>query len=335
MKPDPVVPSSPGKPSTMGRKRTANHDLPPRMTRKGSAYYYVCNSKPRKWIPLGTDLARAKRRWAELDTPEQTGILVADLVQTYVDREDRPHSTLLQYASYQRQIAKDFAIPAAQLRSQHVALWRELPAQRVRKTYVNGVIGLLVSAFKLGHELGLCDLVSVGKWQLEGRDRVLSPAEYLRIRGAAAPWLQIAMDIGYLTGARPSDIRALRWERVGERVALRQIKTGLRQEFTINPDLAGVLQQARQRPICGLFVVANDKGRPISRDVWSRAWLAACKSAAVEDAQFRDIRAMAAKAAEAGGQDYQSLLGHTTRQMSNHYLKGRRTVVADPVRQKL
>ena len=44
---------------------------------------------------------------------------------------------------------------------------------------------------------------------------------------------------------------------------------------------------------------------------------------------------MAAKASKEGGQDFQALLGHTTRAMSERYIKGRQTVVAEPVRRKL
>jgi len=66
-------------------------------------------------------------------------------------------------------------------------------------------------------------------------------------------------------------------------------------------------------------------------DRMSDAWIAA----GIPDAQFRDIRAMAAKASKDGGQDFQALLGHTTRAMSERYIKGRQTVVAEPVRRKL
>ena len=50
----------------MGRKRTANHDLPPRMHRKGEAYYHVTSTTPRKWTCLGSSLPQAKLKWAEL-----------------------------------------------------------------------------------------------------------------------------------------------------------------------------------------------------------------------------------------------------------------------------
>lgn len=330
---DRAVPSSPGTPSIMGRRRSKNFDLPPRMQRKGNGYYYVC-SAPRRWLPLGRDLAKAKRLWAELDAGAPLSLSVGDLVQKYLDRAERALGTQQMYRSYHKALADAFPIPAAQLTSQHVALWREL--QGHRKVYANGCITLLTSACRLGHELGLCDTITVGKWATEGRDRDLTPGEFRAIRDHAVEWLQVAMDLGYLTGARPSDIRSLRWRQVTpECIVMRQQKTAQRMEFTMNADLASVLERARGRSIIGLFVVANPKGRPVSRDTMSARWHDACTAAGVEDAQFRDIRAMAAKAAKEGGQDFQALLGHTTRAMSDRYIKGRQTVKAEPVRRKL
>ncbi len=329
----PVARLSPAKPSPMGRRRSIHHGLPPRMQRKGSAFYYVCSGTPRKWIPLGNDLAKAKRKWADLDAGAPPSLSVADLVQKYIDREPRPDSTAKQYKSYHKAIAEAFPIPAAELTSQHVALWRELNGKR--RNYANGVIALVVASFRLGQELGLCDSIRVEKWAVQSRGRDVRAGEFQAIRAAAVEWLRVAMDVAYLLGARPSDIRALRWQRVGETIDLRQIKTGTRQEFSLNDDLRSVLDRARQRPIIGLYVVATDKGQPVSRDMMQRAWTAACKAAGVADAQFRDIRAMAAKQGKADGIDYQALLGHTTRAMSERYIKGRQTVVAEPVRRKL
>lgn len=318
----------------MGRKRTKHHDLPPRMQRKGTHFYYVCSGPSRQWIPLGSDLAKAKRKWAELDGVPAPSLSVGELVLRYLDREERAASTAMQYRSYHKTLAAAFPIPAAQLTSQHVALWRELNGRR--KHYANGCIALLGAAARLGHELGLCQPLSVGKWQVLPRDRDLAVQEFRRIRDHACEWLQVAMDLAYLTGARPSDLRALRWGSCGpEQVVIRQIKTGTRQAFSMNDDLAAVLERARSRPILGLYVIASAKGRPIGRDTMDARWHDACTAAGVADAQFRDIRAMAAKASKEGGQDFQALLGHTTRAMSERYIKGRQTVVAEPVRRKL
>lgn len=322
----------------MGRRRSKSFDLPPHMARKGNAYYFVSSLKPRKWIPLGSDLAKAKRLWAELDAGAPPSLSVADLVQRWIDRnpkgKPRPYSTMKQYRSYHKAIAEAFPIPANQLTAKHVALWRELNGHR--PNYANGCIALVVAAFRLGEELGLCQRLTVKGWDVSRRDRDLSESEFRRIRNVCPEWMQVAMELAYLTGARPSDIRALRWGSVEHgRVLIRQTKTGTRQEFTMNDDLASVLARARQRPVLGLYVVATAKGQPISRDMMSRAWIAARTAAGIPDAQFRDIRAMAAKASKEGGQDFQALLGHTTRAMSERYIKGRQTVVAEPVRRKL
>jgi integrase len=306
------------------------------MQRKGTRFYYVCAGPSRKWIPLGSDLARAKRKWAELDGEPPASLSVGDLVLKFMDRETRADATMMQYRSFQRTLAEAFPIPAAQLTSVHVALWQELNGHR--KVYADGCVGLLKAACRLGKRLGLSDTIDAKKWIPGGskRDRVLEPGEFRAIRSQAVEWLQVAMDLGYLTGARPSDLRALRWSDVtAERVAMRQIKTSQRQEFTMSEDLASVLARARQRSILGLFVVASPKGRPISRDRMSDAWIAARTAAGIPDAQFRDIRAMAAKQGKADGIDFQALLGHTTRAMSERYIKGRQTVVAEPVRRKL
>lgn len=303
------------------------------MQRKGNAYYYVCKAK---WLPLGSDLARAKRRWAELegDGYAPSSVSVADLVQRYIDREDRPAGTLMQYRSWQRALAKAFPISAAALTSQHVALWRETQWQH--KAYCNGAIALLGAAMKLGKELGLAEPLTVSKWPLEGRQRRLEEGEFLAIRSRAPAWLQIAMDLGYRTAPRPVDILALRWDQVApDRILLRAKKTGKWQAFRMTPELDEILTAARSRPIVGLFVVASDKGRPISYDQLNDAWRAACAASGVEDAQFRDIRAMSATAADEDGQDAQALLGHSSRQTTERYIRGRRTIVSEPVRRKL
>ncbi len=54
----------------MARKRSSNFDLPPRMHIKGSSFYYVTGTKPRRWIALGSDLKKAKYKWAELESGE-------------------------------------------------------------------------------------------------------------------------------------------------------------------------------------------------------------------------------------------------------------------------
>jgi integrase len=335
MSPNQAAPSFPAHP--LGRKRTRNFDLPPHMAMKGGRYYYVCNGKPRVWIPLGTDRARALRLWAEHEAGPQVGLSVGDLVQRYIDRQsdDLAPGSIKQYRSFQRAIAQAFPIPAAQLTAQHVAIWRDLPKQRARKGYVTGCIAVLRSAFLLGAEQGLCVPLVVRGWTMAPRDRYLTDEEYIAIRERAPEWLQIAMDLGYLTAARRSDLLALRWDALtGTHLTMRQQKTGQRMSFTITTDMSSVLARAKQRRVLGLTVIARPSGKPMTVGALGAAWRSACKEAGVV-AQFRDLRAKAATDAKKGGQDYQKLLGHANPAMSERYIKRREAVIAEPVRRKL
>jgi integrase len=126
----------------------------------------------------------------------------------------------------------------------------------------------------------------------------------------------------------------LKWSMVGESLEVRQKKTSQRISFSMTPELHGILHSARKRPLLGLTVIANTRGKPVTKDMLGIAWRAACKAAGVV-AQFRDIRAKSATDAKRGGQNYQALLGHANPAMSERYIKRRETVMAEPVRRKL
>jgi integrase len=96
-----------------------------------------------------------------------------------------------------------------------------------------------------------------------------------------------------------------------------------------------VIDQARQRRVLGLYVVADDKGRQITKGRMERAWQAARAAAGVEDIQFRDIRAKSATEAQRRGQDHQKLLGHTTQRQSDAYVRSRRVEQVEPLKGKL
>jgi hypothetical protein len=335
MSPNQAAPSFPAHP--LGRKRTRNFDLPPHMAMKGGSFYYVCNGKPRVWIPLGTDRAKALRLWAEHEAGPQVGLSVGDLVQRYIDsiRGTAAHSTIIQYNSYQRELARSFPIPAAQLRPEHVALWRELPGQRGRKTYVSGCIAVLRAACYLGHEQGLCQLIAVKGFGHTSRDRRVEDAEFVAIRDKAPDWLKVAMNLAYYTGARPCDIRALQWAQVGDTLKMRQKKTGTWQAFRITAEVEDTLAMARQRRILGLYVVANHRGKRITEKAMATAFQKARQDAKVDYCQFRDIRAKAATTAAEDGQDATALLGHADKRMTERYIRGRKVIYAEPVRKKL
>lgn len=319
----------------MGRRRQTDLDLPPRLYRRGDRYYYVTHQ--RRWIPLGTDKARALRLWADQECLRDTQT-VAQLVDRYVGdcTDDRAESTRSQYRSYARTIAKQWpTLAAPDLQPWMVARWRD----EVRHpAYINGCIVLLRMAYQRGIELGYVThnpAQDVRKNAAGERDRYLTDDEFRAIRAAGPEWFRIAIDLLYLTAMRPCDLYALRWDAIGDRATVRQRKTKRKQAFVVSDALAEVIEQARQRPVLGLYVAATDAGRPLTRNILGNAWRAAVAAAGIADAQLRDVRAKSATDAEAEGIDPQALLGHASRKMSERYLRLRRTHLVQPLRAKL
>lgn len=323
----------------MGRPRTRDFDLPPRMYRRGEALYYV--GADRRWIRLGSNLAKAKRRWADLEhTVEHR--TVGDLVDRYIldKMERRAASTVKQYRSFANAIRKEWGdLPCETLRAPAIAQWRDRAG--IGKVWANGVISLLRVAYAVGIEWGWCELnpaASVAFNATDVRGRYLTDAEFTRIREAAPSWLATAMDVSYLTALRPNDVLHLRWDQVDARLTTLPQKTSRSRvsiAFEITPELRAVLEGAKRRPIVGLFVVATDKGRPISLRRLEEHWRDLVRELAILDCQFRDIRGKAATDANAQGQDAQALLHHASAKMTRRYLKHGEVKLAEPLRRKL
>ena len=319
----------------MGRPRTRDFDLPPRVYRRGRSFYFVTLAG--KWIPLGQDEGSMRRQWADLygQAPQET---VASLCWRYVEdcMPKAAENTRKQYRSYARAIAREpwGALSPDALKPFIVARWRDA---NPRKVAANGALSLLRSAFGKAVEWGLVEtnpMREVSKNDTEDRARYLTDAEVRAIRQALPEWGRLWLDISYVTGLRVNDVLTIRWDEAKTSIIRRSQKTKVQQEYRVEGDLATVIQEARKRRILGLYVVADEKGRQITADKLQRFWRAATMKAGIEDAQPRDMRAKAGTDAEAQGLDYQALLGHRDRRTSEIYLRNKRTVQAPSLKRK-
>jgi integrase len=315
----------------MGRKRSRDFDLPPRLHRRGDRFYYVTHE--RRWIPLGNELAVARRKWADLECLG-VGNTVRELVWGYYDAvvhvAETPASTVKQYKSFANVIDAEWGtLPGDRLTRVQIARWRD---SGVARSTANGVISLLRVSYRWAMERNenlINPAVDVAFNAMDVRMRYITDDEFRAIWNAAPRWMRTAMDLSYLTALRPSDVLALRWDDVGgDRLSSRTRKTGVRLAFVVTPEVSAVLEDARERPILGLYVVANDKGRPMKIGRWQEAMKAICAKLGIEDATPRDLRAKAATDAADEGLDYQALLGHSSKRMSDRYLKLKRTRLA-------
>jgi hypothetical protein len=121
----------------VGRRRKTDLDLPPRMRRKGDAFYFDGYGKPRKWIPLGSDRAAAMTEWARLYAPS-SATAPADTFQAIAERYRRevlpgkaPKTRHEQDKQLTALVAVFGAMRAADIEPQHVRQYLDARTAKV------------------------------------------------------------------------------------------------------------------------------------------------------------------------------------------------------------
>lgn len=318
----------------MGRPRTHDFGLPPRVYRRGASFYYVDLSG--KWHSLGQDERVMRHRWAEMHSVEEV-LTIDKLVHRYMDEcmAGKSANTARCYKSYANTIYEKWGDhhPDA-LTPPVLARWRDAEPSKVR---ANGVLSLLRVAYAKGMEWGHCTTnpAKAVAFNATGeRDRYLSDAEVAQIREHLPEWGRTWLDLSYVMGTRVGEALRLKWAEVGDSITKTSQKTKVLQTFRVEGDLKAIIEAARSRRILGLYVVADAKGRKIGIQKLQAAWREACAAAKVADAQARDIRAKSGTDAANAGLDYQALLGHRDPRTSDIYLRNKRAVMAPQMTRK-
>ena len=326
----------------MGRKRQSNHSLPPRMHLKAGTYYYVTSAPARKWIRLDKDLARAKLLWAQLESGKPLGgsffpallqqWMASDQYMALADATKKTYQTLIDL------LPSVFDGPLEAIKPMHVARFMDAHES---KAQANLGRVILSNVFDFAIRRGVVDCPNaakmVPKFTIKGRDRFLTDEEFNLIRENGNDVVKVAMDIAYYTGARITDVLKLRLADCrDEGLFVEQHKTGKRQLFTWSDSLRDAIATAKKlpRPIRGLHLLCTNKGKPYTYSAFYTIWNGACTRAGVKDVHFHDIRGKAATEAKQQGQDYQALLGHASKAMSDKYIKRREIERVEPVKSR-
>lgn len=324
----------------MGRRRTQHHHLPPHMAQKGNAYYYVTSTKPRQWLPLGSDLNQARMKWAEfeqepLDSKDKTFAIIAERYRREVLKQKAPRTQKDYLKELDRLVQVFGHIPIDAITPQDVREYMNLRGKKapIRANREKAMLSTLYNhAREWGYTHAANPCAGVKGFKEAGRDRYVEDAEYRAVWDAASPPIRDAMDIAYLTGQRPADV--LKMHRADIRdgfLCIEQNKTGKKLRVEIVGTLKDVVERILRhpRPALGLSLIQNEKGQPLSvselRGGFDRA-----RQAAGVSFQFRDLRAKAATDLE-DLPHAQKLLGHTTRDMTEHYTRKRIGETVKPV----
>lgn len=282
----------------MGRPRTRNFDLPPRVTArrlKSKILYYYCKRDGGR-IPLGADPAEMRRRWAELET----GIVDARLMSHVLGRYRREALAAKAFRTQKENtrqlvtLGKAFGhLSIEQVQPVHV---RQYLDRRSKKIAANREIALLSHVWNWAREQGLTarpnPCAGVRKNKERRREQYATDAAYKAVWQAAPDWLRDAMDLALLTSQRPGDVLKMTRQDIHDGCLwVRQGKTGQRVGVEVRGELARVVKRLGARQIASIYLV-NDNGQPVT--IWKLDHaFAAARKAAGHDWQFRDLRAKA------------------------------------------
>lgn len=348
----------------MRPKKPANRDLPPRMLRRVRklksgeewiGYYYAGrdDAGKRKEIPLGTDADEARVKWAQLERKQVplAAKTVGDLLRRY-DRDVVPGKGVKTQNDNRKcltQLLKAFeSAPMDAVTPQIIAQYRDARTAPVR---ANREIALLSHAFNMAREWGIYNKENptrgVRRNKEEPRDVYVTDEVWQALYIEAPQDLRTAMDLAYLTGQRPADVRKMRWSDVDDDfLMVGQGKTSTKLRIRLHIDglrtgLGRLLDQLdRNRP----HLITNEQGAQLTENMLRLRFEPARKraaakaiankdpdlAAAIMQFQFRDIRPKAASEI-VSLEDASDLLGHTTQGMTQRVYR-RVGKVVNPVK---
>ena len=324
----------------MGRRRKINFNLPPRMYLKHGAYYYV--TRENKWIRLSQDKAIAFAKWAEIEgeMPRASGSEkpIAGSMAALIDKYMIEIAPKKAKSTYQGNITESKNLRevfekmlVVEVRPTHIAKYLDIRGIKA-PIRANREISLLSHIFSYAMRWGQIDrnpCLGVAKNPEKGRDRYITDQEFKGVKTIASELIAIVMDFAYITALRKGDILNLRLDQItNEGVWVKQSKTGAKQLYEWTDGLHEVITRAKQlkRPIRGLHLFCTRQGTPYSdtgfKAMWNRVQLKWADQGGLRFT-FHDIRAKALTDAKRMGMDAQSLAGHATSAMTEHYIKQR------------
>lgn len=330
----------------MGRRPT-NPNAVPRLRlrkRKRQSWWYYDHGLEhgkRKLEALGSDYAKAIQRWAELE-----GLRKADVPRVltfrYVADKYRAEMIPKKAPATQRDNLRElgkllafFDDPPAmleQIEPQHVRQylrWRHAAPIRANRERA-----LLSAIWNFARDQGYTALANpcagIKGSPETGRDVYVEDEAFRAVWEAADAPLRDALDLAYLTGQRPADVRRMDERDVRDGfLHLRQNKTGKRERIVVEGELALLLARIAARKAA--LVVRSTRllvgmgGQPLTADELRGAFGRARKASG-QTFQFRDLRAKAGtdKADSEDVHAAQLQLGHTTIGMTMAYIRRRR-----------
>lgn len=281
----------------MGRRRTKNLKLPPRMQKKGNVFYYTPYVLGKlKWIRLADNYPEAISAWAKHEGTATTGTTVGHaldrvLIEVIPTKAPATQREYVRYAAALRPIFADTAL--CDVRPTHIAQYLDMSSAKIQ---ANREMALLSTVFRFAMRWGWCDsnpCIGVRRNKEVPRDRYIEDYELAVLRGLASDSMRAMIDLVYLTGMRKSDMLKLRLSDLREDgIHVEQGKTGKRQIFEWTDALREIVDRARglRRRVGSLYLFAGRNGQPYTTSGFDSIWQRIRNKSGLENLTFHDVR---------------------------------------------
>ncbi|NGZ26619.1 MAG: tyrosine-type recombinase/integrase, partial [Magnetococcales bacterium] len=313
-----------------------DHHLPNRVYQKHGAIYYVDHSN--KWKRLGTEWnTESKALWVKLSEQHQTirGSMV-EVMNRYME-DVAPKKSPRSFNDNLRQIKPLQAVfgkmRPIDIKPTHIYRY-------IDKRKINSLVGarqekaLLSHIFTKAIEWGIVERNPCKEVKMEKppeRDRYITDEEFSAVKSVSNETVKNIMDFAYLTAQRIGDILNVKLTDLGDDgvfIIPGKTKNSTKKKLLIKwtPELKVIVDRIRKQDnnINSIYLFFGRGGKPYTYYGFSSMFRRSVLKAGVKDFHFHDIRAKALTDNERmGNQNTQLLAGHSTRQMTDHYVKQR------------
>ena len=338
------------------KPKTTHPELPPRMikrqwkTRKGIgvAYYYEHprdeNGK-RTPEPLGTDFAKAKQKWGEIEgvkVDKYSGNTLGAVYQQYMKWAEKTKisnlapRTIKDRKNYWKQLEPVFAeIEMNEFKPEWFLQYFESRSSQVGAKKEIKFMSVLFNWAKLRGLCGIENPITGTTRQYkvkEHRDVLISRGEYNAVYNKAVPFIQDLMDMLYMAGTRPDEAIGFRFSHDnGDELTYKMPKVGRIKRVQIGSDLRKLIDR-RKKLLSGSKVTLidptilfDDNGQPLTLNGTIKYWFKKARDDAKLKRrwQLKDIRPFAAteRYKKEGIEATRKFLGHSTEAQTRAYIR--------------
>lgn len=317
----------------MGRRRTKDRDMPPRVTWRNGAWHWRAPESARHLIGgktsqrLGKTKPEALKAWAELVAPVHNVHTMADLITRYMtevapNKAERTYNDNIKQSGFLRGAFGNMA--PDQIEPQHIYQAQDVLVRTKGATQARQIMALLSHMFTKGIEWGalkanpMTNKGVVKPVQKRRHKHIPARAEYNAVLALATPLVACVMELARITALRQGDLLSLQRADCKRDGILKEINKSKRYDaqsppkavmIKWTPELRKLVDKLKRlnRPAnpdpdkpakMRYYVISNRKGYPYSGDGFRSLWTALMKKAKAAGVtpgfEFHAIRKMVA-----------------------------------------